>query len=589
MPSPKKSRKSDIPVKALKAQKAGVGDYARRRALRAAEEIAKRRIEALELYRPQEMQEEFHACMAKERMIKAGNRAGKSLAAFVEDARACTGRDPYNKYPKKDGVLAIVGYKESHIGKVIYPYLFKAGAFKIIRDEETGLWRVYRPWVPQDYARKAEAKPAPPLIPPRMVKKIAWKNKGLGVFDTVELNTGWKILAFSSTSKPDQGYQADLFHIDEDIINEEHYNEAKGRLLDRGGRFIWSALPHDENDAISRFVERAEMQEEEHERGGPEPTTVVISSSMMANKYLNETDKEEVIASWKSMGDDVFRKRALGELVTDSVLMYPIWRGGNHAAQHYTHRIPELDSYCGNKVIPQDWCLRLAVDPGHKVGAALYIATPPHEEWHLVFGEEYLLGCTADVMAQALSKEMNKHQMFQTFIIDAHGGNLTGIATGIAPREAYEERMAELAVKCQETGSRFVPGCSVIAYREEITRGMLAIGPTGKPRVFYDADTCPNLDREMRRFRKLKQGGLILDKGNRRANTHLVECLEYLLAYISDMTHPYIAPKQKRAKLTPGQERVRAYHRRIRERKMQQAFLGTAPVNQTTVLGPQGS
>ena len=141
-----------------------MSSYAKKKAFRIASEIASRRIEALNLYVPQPTQDEFHRCNAPECMLMGGNRGGKSLAAFIEDARAVLGRDPHGKYPVKDGCLAIIGYKAWHIGNVIYPYLFKAGAFKIIRDEETQLWRVYRPWVPQDQARKKEAKPAPPLI-----------------------------------------------------------------------------------------------------------------------------------------------------------------------------------------------------------------------------------------------------------------------------------------------------------------------------------------------------------------------------------------------------------------------------------------
>ena len=579
---------ANIPQATLDKIKQGVGNYSRKKALQAAEELASRRIEALELYRPQPMQEAFHRCTANERMLQAGNRAGKSLAAFVEDARAVLGRDPYDKYPKQDGVLAIVGYKEWHIGKVIYPYLFKAGAFKIIRDTETNQWRVYRPWVPQDAVRKQEAKPAPPLIPPRMVKRFTWKDKGKGVFDTVELTTGWKILAFSSTSKPDQGYQADLFHIDEDVINEDHYNEAKGRLLDREGKFIWSALPHDDNDAIARFAERAEEQEEEHARGGPEPSSVVIRSSMMDNPYLSAQAKSDAVAGWKSMGEDVYRKRALGELATDSVMMYPIWRPGNHAIQAYKEQLIDCKKYLVAKQIPHEWCLRLAVDPGHSTGAALFMATPPHATYSFIFHEIYIHDCTAGKMAHALDTVTREKQLFETFIIDAQGGNLTSIVSGIAPREAYEDEMAKRGVKCQSSGSRFISGCSVISYREEIMRGMLSIPASGVPKILFDADTCPNLEREMRRFRKTKIMNQITDKGNRRANTHLVECLEYLATYLHDSSRPYIAPVMRRQSLTPGQVRVRGYHKRKQERQLKREMSGHGVPQSATTLAPQG-
>ena len=67
-------------------------------------ERSRRRIESLRLYEPLPFQESFHASNAKEVLIQAGTPVGKSLCAFVEDARAATGQDPYSKYPKENGV-----------------------------------------------------------------------------------------------------------------------------------------------------------------------------------------------------------------------------------------------------------------------------------------------------------------------------------------------------------------------------------------------------------------------------------------------------------------------------------------------------
>lgn len=576
-----------LPPIVSETAKRGVGEFAKRKARQAVTELAERRIESLRLYIPQPAQEEFHRSDATQVMFQGGNRAGKSLSAFVEDARACLSADPHGKYPAKDGTLVIVGYKESHIGKVIYPYLFKAGAFKIIRDAETQQWRVYRPWVPQDAARKAEAKPAPPLIPPRFIKSIAWKDKAKKVFDTVELTTGWKIMAFSSTAKPDQGFQADLMHIDEDIINVDWYNESTARIIDRGGKLRWSALPHDENDAIARFAERAESQAEQHAMGGPVPSTVVVRGSMEENPYLPKEAKEAAIAGWKSMGEDVYRKRALGELVTDSIRMYPNFRRSIHSIDQYAKDLPEAGDYCRTRQVPLNWCLRLALDPGHGTGAALLLATPPSGKFHLAFGEIYIHGCTAAVMAQQLDVSTRQKQLFQTFLIDAHGGNLTSMDTGISPREAYEREMATLDVRCEESGSRFIAGCSEIEYREETMRGMLAIRSNGVPTILYDDQTCPNLEREMTRFKKQKIGDTIIDKGNRRANTHLVECWEYLSCYVSDTTQPYIEPQQRRQSLTAGQRRVRAFKQRMADKQSKAAAMGFG-TSSTIILGPTG-
>jgi hypothetical protein len=562
-----------------------MSSYAKKKALKIANEIARRRISALNLYVPQPTQDEFHRCNAPEAMLMGGNRGGKSLAAFVEIARAVQGKDPHGKYPLKDGICAIVGFKAWHIGNVIHNYLFKAGAFKIIRDQETEQWRVYRPWVPQDLKRKSEAKPAPPLIPPRMIEKFVWQDRAKNIFSNVHLKNGWEIKAFSSRAKPEQGFQANLLAIDEDILDPSWYEEAAGRLIDRSGRLIWSALPHMENDAMQRFVERGEAQQDEHERGGPEPTTKVFRITMESNPYLPEAAKKAAIAGWKSMGDDVYRKRALGEMMTDTVLMYPNWNRGVHEVHKYTEQLTEVAEFVKAGKVPIHWCRRLAVDPGHDTGAAVLIATPPSEKFHLVYGEVYIRQCTSRLIAQALDK-VSTSVWFQTFIIDAHGGNLTSIDTGIAPREAYEREMKSLNVECVETKHRFIPGCSVIAYREEILRSMLSIDGTGAPRILVDFDACPNLDREMKRFRKKRANGVVTDTGNRRANTHAIECLEYLAAYLQDTHKQYIKPKGVRRKLTDGQRRVRAFHERKRQRREAMNPFG---ITQTIILGPTGS
>ena len=124
------------------------------------------------MYRPMEHQKEIHKTKASEVVVIGGNRSGKSLCTFIEDARAACGSDPHGKYPEENGILAIIGRDWKHIGMVVYPMLFKAGAFYIIKDLKTGDWRAYDPEV--DEPRKSERKPAPPMIPPRMIKKISW-------------------------------------------------------------------------------------------------------------------------------------------------------------------------------------------------------------------------------------------------------------------------------------------------------------------------------------------------------------------------------------------------------------------------------
>jgi hypothetical protein len=224
-------------------------------------ELKSRKIEALRLYQPMPHQEEMHACMASERIVLGGNRSGKSLSTFVEDARALTGQDPHNKYPTEGGNLVVVGRNWPHIGLVCYPMLFKAGAFKIIKDAETKEWRAFNPVTDSD--RKKEAKPAPPLVPNRLVEDVSWVLKNAGYCQRVVLSNGWTVHFFSSEGEPPQGFQADLVHLDEDVSNPSWVGEMQARLADRKGRMLWSAMPHSKNDALLGLCERADKEAEE--------------------------------------------------------------------------------------------------------------------------------------------------------------------------------------------------------------------------------------------------------------------------------------------------------------------------------------
>lgn len=65
----------------------------------AARELAKRKRSALNLFESQPHQCPFFESMASERILRGGNRAGKSLCGYIETARAALGLDPHGKFP----------------------------------------------------------------------------------------------------------------------------------------------------------------------------------------------------------------------------------------------------------------------------------------------------------------------------------------------------------------------------------------------------------------------------------------------------------------------------------------------------------
>jgi len=541
-------------------------------------EKARRESEALRLYEPLPFQDRYHSSDAKEILLQAGNQVGKSLAAFVEDARAATGQDPYEKYPKENGIMVCLGMDEGHIGRTIHKYLFREGAFKIIKDLESNKWRAWKPWVESDWERKKDAKPAPPLIPERFIKQFAWKKRAQHVFEICELHNGWTIYAMGSKGDPSQGFQADLVHIDEDLERSEWYDEMIARLSMRDGKLRWSALPHSKNDALVNLAERAEDEE-----GLKNPSTEVIRATIFDNPFMPEEVKQENIKRWKAKGEDEFRKRALGELVTDSVLMYPNFSKDVHGAIKFEEPRNKVQEYLANNdgIPGKDWCRYMVVDPGHSVCAVTFYAVPPPSmgDYVVCYDELYIKHCTAAKFGTMVAQK-TVNDTFQAFIIDAHGGRIREIGSGLLPRQQYSKELANNKVKSTLTGSNFLSGSDDVPGREMKLRSWINIRADGSTKLLVVTQRCPNLCKEFNRFKKKTINGYITDEGNRRGNCHAIETLEYAAAH----GLKYVKPKTKRKVVSKVQYIIDGRKTRRSQKNAKNRGLSAGTIN----LGPQG-
>lgn len=499
--------------------------YQTQRIRQVAEEIESRNREALRLYRPTQIQERYHACTKAIAMFMAGNQSGKSICGFVELARALTGQDPHGKYPKEDGIAIVVGYDEAHIGRIIYKYLFKRDAFKIIKDVETGQWRSFCPWDEADKARIKEAKPAPPLIPARFVKKFSWLKKSKNIFSQVEFHNGWVLYAGNSQGAEIQGIQADLVHFDEDIERPEWYTEMSARLLMRNGKIRWTAMPHEKNTCIDTICNRAESNDPDFE---------VIRATIFDNPFMDDEARQKVIKTWKDQGNDVYRRRALGERTTDTIRMYGQFSDIIHNAIN-----PDVATQSKLQAIltktdgeiPEGWCHYMSVDPGHTVCAATFFAVPPPNlgiDQIVCYDECYIEGATASSFADGVAPKIKKGY-FHAFIIDKHGGRLREIGSGLLPEEQYSAALKERGLESHTTGSGFLAGLDHIAGRETNLREYLSLA-NGEPKLLFVMKNLPNLVREMKGFKKKKIRGIVTDTGDRTGNTHAIETVEYAAA-----------------------------------------------------------
>ena len=442
------------------------------------------------------------------------HNSGKSLSTFVEDARAATGCDPFGKYPLNDGNLVIVGRNWQHIGLVAYPMLFKAGAFRIIRDLETGDWRAFRPATDAD--RIKETKPAPPLIPPRFVVDISWVLKNAGYCQKVILSNGWQINFFSAEGEPPQGFQADLVHFDEDIPQPAWVGEMQARLADRKGRLLWSAMPHSKNDALLGLCERADR---EAELGIDPPNIKKFVLRFLDNAHIDSKEKEKNIARWSALGVDELRMRAEGEFTQDSILMYPSFNPAVHV-------LPKVALPDG---VPPDWTRYVAIDPGHAVMAAVFGAVPPDEKFLLIYDELYIRNCNALIFGEEFAKK-TEGQHFYAFIMDMHGGALRDLGSGRLPSELYSEQLRDRGVRAQMTGHQFIAGSDDITARTGLVRQLLHIRGDGTTKLKFLENATPELFRELRRYKKkviqTANGPFITDTPNARGEIHTCQCFD---------------------------------------------------------------
>jgi len=494
--------------------------------LRVKLELAKRQCESLRIYEPMEMQEKFHRSRAAERINRGSNRSGKTTTCAVEAAWILSGNHPYLPYPKKNGRLYIVTFDEKQIGEVIYPKLFKAGAFRMIRDEVTQKWRAYRPW--HDAHRVKESKPAPPLIPGRMVKGglkgIAWRMKKNNVFTKFTMVNGWECCCYASGAKPPQGMDVDVVWFDEEIEDSNWYPEMSARLVDRfedspdiiSGRFMWSATPQAGTEQLLKLHEDAGL-----ERIKEKPRVEEFFVTMDNNKYMEDYKKEILKEKFKNNPDE-YNVRILGEFAALGYLMYPEFNITTHGVS--------LESF-PEKRIPDSWCRYVAIDPGNRFCAALFCAVPPGDHEHIYFYDEiYLTGnATADKIAQAMKAKL-EHQKIQAFVIDDHGSRRSEFG-GFSIRQQLVAAFRQHKVSSISTGHDFVLGSDDVDGRCAMVRSWLNERlPDGKPKILVVKETTPNYQMEIKYYRRKVVNKIIQDHPDPRSMySHLQNCAEYLI------------------------------------------------------------
>lgn len=501
---------------------------------RIAHEIVLRKMQALRIYEPLPVQKEFHDCDAKVRLLRGSNRAGKTLVAAVECARIVLGKHP--AFPAKDGRCYIVGKDEKHLGEVIYRKLFRAGAFKMIRDPKSGEWRAFRPWDPSDAERKKEAKPAPPLIPQREIVSTSWNKKVASIPEKVVLRNGWEIDFFSSLAKPPRGSDLDFVWLDEEIVDGDWVPEMLARLIDRQGRLIWGFTPQTGSDRAFELHQRCDEEMEDWRQSGfahdKRPSNREFVILIRDNPHFTDKEKAEHASSFSPEEQLV---RVEGEYAIEASKIYPEF-------SRTLHNVPYFD-------IPMDWTRYAVIDPGRQICAVLFAAVPPEDaefpsgatdakgdpvmvqcegkEFVFLYDELYIPNCDAEQFGERMARKC-LGQDFEAFIIDAHGSRSTEAGSGKTVEQQYRDQLQKQNVKSRATGHGFIPGSDDVLGRIEAFRGWLKLRPHGMPKVLLVEmrDKLPNFVYEIERWRYKKTRDGVTDQPESRGRVHLMACYD---------------------------------------------------------------
>lgn len=489
------------------------------RLVKLAQRLAKLRAEGLALYCALPVAEQFHACRKKYRVVDGSNRAGKTLAAACESSRFLTGCDPYDKAIKTNGKAWIIGLDGDHLA-MMWRTCAQPGAFATIRDEHTNLWRAVRPdpndplhLDPYDLAYREKWKDAPPLLPGRLIKAIAWEDKAKGIPRKVSFHNGWESLWRSSKGDSPQGDHLNLVWIDEQIENEDFYREGHRGIVGLAGeppchipRLIWSATPQNLNSQLSDLRDAAE-------RASLHVGAFKLLISQ--NPYFPDDEKQ---AFFEGLDYDEREVRWYGNPAVARQRVYPCYD------PHGTH------GYDAFAIDLSHWTRYIAVDPGRQDCGTVFFAIDPSEEHVWLYDAYDLRNVDNHTWAGEIARR--EHGMkFEAFVMDQQMGKQTRPGAGQNTAQIYFDalRMAGVRPKTEGPMNGFFPGMNNVRAREDALLDWLSIrgtGPfAGSPILRVQRGVSPDLDKQFRDA-KYKHG-----KRDKHPAQDILVCVEYMAAF----------------------------------------------------------
>ncbi len=481
--------------------------------LRLIEAYARRLKDALALYLPLATAADYHACRDVVRLVSGSNQAGKTLTICMELARVMRDMDPHKKRNCRNLKIVLVGKDGDHLADPLYFKLCMPGAFDIITDDETGLWRSVRvdPQNPRqidpaDMARKTQWQPAPPLLPPWEVddNDIAWEKRRENIPSMIPLKrTGNILRLYSSKAYPRQGVQLDWGIFDEEIENEKWFKEMLPRLLRREGWFDWGATPQASTHQFFELHKKVLANE---------PGFSEFHLSLEDNAYISEAAKLHLYNLYKHDPSEL-AVRYFGRYAILERRAYPTYDPNVHMVQPFDP--------------PADWMLLAIIDPGTLKSGAVFLAIPPDGDEVHVHAELFLKNADAHEFAREF-KKIHGGRYFTAFVIDKRGSQQTPMGYSNRVCDQYREAFVQAGIE--------IPGGDFKFGSDQVEGRILSL----KKWLYHDAEsgTKPilrlhrgatvNLDRQIQGRYYDKTDSQKLEK---RSVHELVDCLEYGAAW----------------------------------------------------------
>ena len=281
------------------------------------------------------------------------------------------------------------------------------------------------------------------------------------------------------------------------------------RLSKREGRFVWSATPEAGTQGLWDLKEQADAM-----IGTPNPRVTEFKMHILDNPYLSDKAKAELKA--KILSPELLRIKWEGEFVYSATRVFPQWDATLLSVEPFE--------------IPKDWNRIISIDPGVQTCAVLFAAVPPpddkvHGRFIYLYDELYMHQCTTRMFASQM-RHKTGGTIIREMIIDSSAKRLVD-GDGKTMAQQYTDALKRENVCAVETGFDFHLGTM------DRKAGNLAIHDwlsprecgTIKLRLFRNA--VPELDREMRRYKKKVKQGVLVDDPNMKED-HAVDALRYL-------------------------------------------------------------